>query len=337
MTRDDLIDGGYIQLQNTWFKTEGKTNLLLKIGTDGFLLLNILLSNRTFDNKVFFNKQLITNIFGNKRTENTIIAYKALKNLVDNDILILETDVNYDYPKTEDLIIAQVNFPITFKENFFMLYRHHLNIIKNNNFNVNEGKLLSVYCSIRYKIYNDQYCKTDINHIVNETGINKKSIIKYIDVLQDLGLILYDNPGTRYFEDKDQYKEAPNFYVLNTEDAEYILSTAIKKYREEQEAKGVKFIKKGTIKLLINDRRINTCKQKRADYMFNNNQLEEDEYNSIVDKCEVRKEELAWKDDEQVDLSKLINYEEKDNPFADLDPNDIVNEDEFDIEKFLIE
>jgi len=331
---NELYADGYIQLENKWFDKNNGTNLIQKVSTEGFYLLVYLLQERTFSNKVIFNKRLISNLFGKSRTTNTTIAYNALKGLTDHNILLMN-DVDYKKYKLDDVLKIKVNFNITFAERFFMLANYQIDKIINYQGKESKHKLLAVFCALKCKVFDNQANNVAFETLENITGISEASIIKYVDILQnDLELIIYDNPGDKDLS-KNVIKKSPNFYTLNIDDGKYILNKEIELYKEKEIHNGVEFITNNQALTSINQRRINTCKQKRADYMFEHDQLEAEQYNTITDECEKKKEELAWKPDNEVDISKLVNYDEKDNPFADLDVDDIVYEEEFNLDKFL--
>jgi len=335
LNKDELYKDGYIQLENKWFDHYSDKVLIQQVTTEGFYLFVNLLQRRTYKNTVTFNKQLISNLFGNSRITNSIIAYQALKSLVDNNIITLYQNIDFNKPKSEDFIEAKVNTNITFASNYYMLADYQFNKIMNYQGKESKHKLLTVFCVIKCKVYDEQATKLSFRTINKITDISEKSIMKYVDILRDeLKLILYDNPGMKYVDGK-QPQHSPNFYTMNIEHGEYILNKEIELYKEKEIHNGAEFVTKEDSLNKINKRRSNTCKQKRADYMFEHDQLEEQQYNSITDECEKKKEELAWKPDNEVDISKLVNYDEKDNPFAGLDVDDLVGEEEFDLEKFL--
>jgi len=246
---------------------------------------------RTYQNTVAFNKQLISNYFGGTRQEYSSIAYKALKNLTDNGILKLNKDIDFKKPKPEDWIIADVNFPPQFKEHYFSVFNYHLKKIMDYPGEARKHKLLTLFCAIRYRIYGNQACDVSIKTLSHETGIDKGTIKKYVDILSNLGLIIYDNPGIMVLSNED-IKHSPNFYVLAVDGAENILKINIEEYRKRQISKGVRFINNEETKKIMNQRRINTCKKNRADYMLSHGQLEEDKYLEINTAYEKRKEEL---------------------------------------------
>lgn len=241
MNLEELYSNGYIQIENKWFSLYNEENLIKQLGTESFYLLVNLLQYRTYNNFVCFNKQFISNLFGNTRFKNSTTAYKALKKLVDNDILIINQEINYNKPKVEDLIIAEINLPITFNNNYFILANNQLNKILEYNGKENKHKLLSLFCAIRHRIYDNQAAKISLKTLNNELGISEKTILKYINILQDLNLIVYDNPGTRKLSN-NTFRESPNFYTLALDGAEDILRVNIEEYKKQQIAKGIKFV-----------------------------------------------------------------------------------------------
>jgi hypothetical protein len=244
---NDFYDNGFIQLENKWFKIIDGENLIKKVSIEGFYLLVNLLTKRTYGNTVCFNRQLISNYFGGARSERANIGYQALNKLVGNDVLLLKQEIDFNKPKAEDFIEAEVNFPVSFKKDYFTVFKDHIDIIMDYKGKENKSKLLSLFYAIRYRIYENQACYISTNTIINEINIDKKTVKKYIGILQDIGLILYDNPNMRRFVD-NTVKESPNFYILQAEGADKILSNHINEYKKIQINKGVSFIGGGEIK-----------------------------------------------------------------------------------------
>lgn len=240
MNLEKLYNSGYIRLSNDWFKLKNGTNLIQQIGTEGFFLFaNLLRDTHTYRNYICFNRQLISSYFGGVRTEYTKIAYTALKSLIDNNILTLEQKIDFNKPKSEDFIKAKINVN-NLENKYFILFDKHLDIIMKCK-NIIKHKLLTLFCAIRHRVFDNQYSYITFDTLEIETGINRRTLIKYVQTMKDVGLILYDNPGTRYYIHKGKHLKSPNFYVLNTEYGTQILSQAINEYKNKQVQKGAIF------------------------------------------------------------------------------------------------
>jgi predicted SnoaL-like aldol condensation-catalyzing enzyme len=231
----------YVQLENKWFKLNKGENLISKVGVDGFWLLVNLLKKRTYQNEVIFNKQLICKYFGGMRTEYSKLAYEAVKKLTENNIIKLLVEIDFNKPDKKDFIVAEVNFDVTFKNNYFMLNDEEINIISNTK-KISKPKLLALFCALKYRLFDGQCSYISLGTLYSETKISKTTIKKYIDKLQEIGLIKYQNPGRRQLFD-NTIKESPNFYVLSSnEHWEYILNKEIENYKNKQINNGTKFI-----------------------------------------------------------------------------------------------
>lgn len=231
----------YIQLDNNWFKLYNETNLINIIGINSFYLLINLLLNRGINNQIYFNKQLLCNIFWGKRSESYKLVYNELYNLVSYNILKLLVDIDFNNPNRDDFIRAEVNFPLTFKDNYFMLYYDEILKIVNYNGKENKPKLLALFCAIKRRIYSNQATYIELKILEKETKINRKTINKYIKILKDLGLIIYKNAGLRINE-YGTYKESPNHFVISFDGAEDILDAEIEQYRIKEINRGITFV-----------------------------------------------------------------------------------------------
>jgi small-conductance mechanosensitive channel len=131
-----------------------------------------------------------------------------------------------------------------------------------------KGKLLSVFLYIKgciNSVTNIAY--PQIETIKKHTNINSDAtIIKYIKILQDIGLILYDNVGLRMFAD-NSVKYAENAYVMNYEGYDRILEDYLVKKQEELNEKQVKVKNKKDTNL----KRSETMKRIWAERKANNN------------------------------------------------------------------
>jgi len=244
MTLTELYENGYIQINNDWFRIRDGTNLIQSMGLESFYLLVNLLQRRTYKNTVCANKKLICDLFGGNRTEYTNKAYQALTSLIDNNIVELLEEVNLNKPRAEDFIEARINFPVVYEKDYCVLFNKHLQIINKEEGINNRVKLLSLYCAIKRRVFDEQCSYISNQILINETGIDRRLISKYVDILQDNKLIMYDNPGKRIIN--GEIKRSPNFYVVYSDEGncEYLIEQAIKNYKQEQIKREIIFIGK---------------------------------------------------------------------------------------------
>jgi len=243
MTLKELYQCGYVQLDNEWFRN-GKNNFIQKIGIDSFYLLVNLLRKRTYENTVYTNKKLLCTLFGGNRTEYSDVAYQALKSLTDNNVLKLIEEINFNKPRAEDLIEAEINFPVVYEKDYFVLFKEHLKVINNIEGIKNRIKILVLYCAIKRRVFDEQCSYISNQILINETGVDRRLISKYIDIMKDNKLILYDTPGRRIID--GSIKNSPNFYVIYSDTdnnaCEYILDKTISDYKQQQIKKEIIFI-----------------------------------------------------------------------------------------------
>lgn len=285
----------YIKLENQWFKIIDKDDetLFKKINYnhDAFYLLVNILMTRTITNRVCFNRQSITRVFMRNTKEyikepHISKAQKALNILVDSRILIPDENIDSFEFKTDNIIHADVNLEFLEQDNNFFRLFHSQLIEINECSNVDRAKLLSVYCSIRSHIFEDCAGYRVVENLVNDTGLVKNTIKKYLDTLVKLELLIYKNPGTRYSESTKKYKEAPNFFTYPSVDADKLLKDAISDYMIIQKSKGYILINDKETKTLMNERRSNTSKRKYYDNQFKEDKIDQEKYKKIIQECD---------------------------------------------------
>ncbi|MCY6372758.1 helix-turn-helix domain-containing protein [Clostridium ganghwense] len=129
--------------------------------------------------------------------------------------------------------------------------------------NEDNCKLLTLFASIKSRIYNGDSvvnahgCFPSIKVLSRDTGLNEKTIEKYIDILQEIDLIRYENAGDRLYPN-GEYKKSSNNYVLCRAGCEEALKESIKYLRKKEMEKGVVFVGK-EIQATANEKRKLTC------------------------------------------------------------------------------
>jgi hypothetical protein len=317
----------YIKLENQWFKLINKDDetIFQKINYDHdafYLLVNILIT-RTITNRVSFNRQSITRVFM-KNTEEYIKepyiskAQKALSTLINTEILIPDKEIDSFEFRTDDIIHADVNLEFLEQDaNFFRLFHSQLKEI-NECKNVDRAKLLCVYCTIRSHIFEDSAGYRIIENLVNDTGLVKNTITKYVNTLAKSELIVYKNPGTRYSESKDRYKEAPNFFTYPSVDANKLLEDAISDYIISQKRKGYILINNKETKIRMNKRRSNTSKRKYYDNQYKEDKISQEEHKTIIKECDAVAHDLLPNS-----VKKHLVFEKQEEDFNKTHPENI--------------
>ena len=127
---------------------------------------------------------------------------------------------------------------------FVLLYDFELDTICNSEYKVDKNLLLLTFVTIKSHINNQtKICYPTIDTIQRECNIkSNNTVLYYIDILKELGLILFENVGTRVFKD-GTIKQAGNIYTMNYEGHDKYLQTALDRYKVELEADGIKITK----------------------------------------------------------------------------------------------
>jgi hypothetical protein len=170
--------------------------------------------------------------------------YKSRQNIISNinkfhndELLTLNRKID----KHDALVTAN---ELKWFDSFILLYDFEINTIINSNSNVDVSKLLAIFLYIKSCVnYNDKYCYPKIETIAKMTDINsEKSVIKYIKLLKELGLILYKNVGLIKY-DKENIRYEKNVYVMNYEGHDTILDDYMQKKEEEFQESEAKIVR----------------------------------------------------------------------------------------------
>lgn len=226
----------YVRIDKDWFSEE--TSYIKKYGHTALLINSYLQRGITNRNELYFSIDNIAEYL-HINSKN----FKSRQNII-NTINQFNEDgllkLNKVIDKHNTLIIAS---NLKQLENFIILYDFEIDTIVSYKENIDNSKLLTTFLYIKSCInYSDKYCYPSIEKIRNITNINSdKSIIRYINILRDLGLILYRNVGLIKY-DKENLKYEKNVYVMNYEGHKEILDAYIEQKEQEIQAGEVKIV-----------------------------------------------------------------------------------------------
>ncbi len=230
---------------------------------------------------------------------------KSFKNILDK---LKELGYIYftEISKSNEVIEIDTN-KLNVDKEFFVVEDEELELIRANTEDIREFiNVVKVYYYLKARIYKKQDdtildCRSQSTFnpyldIANRTLISERNIKKYIDILQEINLIKYDNLGYKYRVDNIQAKtECANVYVLikvskDEETLNYDLKEGLKAQELYYNDKGFIVTKKG---YKDNDKKRNGIFGSLIK-KENNNSLTEKEREEL---CRLRLEKELKKDD----------------------------------------
>ena len=235
-TLSQLKEDLYVRIDKDWFNDE--TSYIKKYGHTALLIYSYLQRGITNRGELYFSVDNIAEYLHinskNFKSRQNIIG---IINRFHRDELF---KLNKTVDKHDTMFTAK---DIKQFDSFVMLYDFEIDTIVMSNMNIDVSKLLTVFLYIKSCInYELKYCYPSIETISKMTSINSdKSIIKYINLLKNLGLILYKNVGLIKY-DKENLKYEKNVYVMNYEGHEDILNDYIEKKESEIREKESKIV-----------------------------------------------------------------------------------------------
>lgn len=251
---NETKNNNFIMFSKDWFGNKNNSNPYINTyGHEALSIMCCLMKNLTLRNKIIFNLTYLQECLNLKYKNYTALnRIKSILLFFEKDkIFKYNLDINNVMPK--DMIIADVinlkinqvdtsdedesNQNINNKKklkntNFVMIYDFELDTILQYDGNINNNMLLAVFAYIKSCIkHSTQVCYPTIETITKNTCIGReKTVLKYINILKDIGLILYDNPGTRKFKKDGTIKECANTYTMNYDGHDILLQEKIKEY-----------------------------------------------------------------------------------------------------------
>ena len=196
---------------------------------------------------------------------NTILSTLEKLNIISN---ITVNGKNATIADLKPITFAHANFqPFELKENkptqFIQLFDSEKDKILNQSIVKTDNiQLLFYYCYLKSRMYKRssdegdlvchggraEVCFPSFNTITNDTGITKTTLLKYNDILVDLGLILIGNAGHWKYKGESNFnkRESANVYTLivdgDKETAKLNIKEGIKNYiRHAEDNEGKEF------------------------------------------------------------------------------------------------
>lgn len=210
-----MEEQNYIRMSNNWFN--GDDNLSLQYGEKGFVLLARMMQRQSIRGYDLTDRHIQAWFGYADRSHRSIKSVFGVLNMFKQNGIV-KFCKDYDFTKICTDIVEFTPTDISLPPNkFFILFDDEIDTILNsNNQNVNRHKLFLLFGCLKYH-YNTgtKYCYPTIESLSDKTRLSTTTILSYIDVLVDLGLILYDNPGTKLYPD-GTVKECNNYYTMNS-------------------------------------------------------------------------------------------------------------------------
>jgi len=259
-TLSQLKNDKYVMADKDWFIEK---NYIKEYKHDALLIYTYMIRGISSRGELYFSVNNIMDYLGvsHKNTNRRKKIIEILGSFDKDEIF------KFDIKKLNDgdLVVAK---EIKELESFTILYDFEIDSIINYDSHTDKGKLLSVFLYIKGCV-NSSSCIAypQIETIKIHTNINSDStIVKYINILQDIGLILFANVGLRVFAD-NSVKYAENAYVMNYEGYDKILNDYLLQKQIELSGKNVAIKNKKE----TNIKRSETMKKIWAERKANNN------------------------------------------------------------------
>lgn len=218
--------------------------------------------NEVIDNKVIFVLDYLYENMNRKgismfSIDNMIVTYgfeprTGKNNTIDRftNIILKLDDLKIIKLPNRDLKSKQLytcTFEVDLSGNFFMLSDEEKNrILKQKTYKVNNLDLLTYYSYLKARMYKRsgdipiyqnggkaEECHPTFEQIEREAFVNQGIIKKYNDILVEMNLIRYDNPGLFYYisDPNKRIYESANTYVLFKDGWKDELKEGIKIYK----------------------------------------------------------------------------------------------------------
>ncbi len=287
----------FVKVDNRWFYTRSEilkeryeNNFARKYGARGFMLQVKLLQTRTNRNKYFVDLAYIKDWFNYSKKEYIQKVLKLLQQFNDKDIIKFTGKYNIDVSNMEHIYFTPNE---EFPEKYFILYDYEIDrILVDYNGKLNKQKLLLLFGCLKSH-YNTEHkiCYPTIMRISLETKMSEKTILEGIKTLENLGLILYSNLGTKLFAD-GTIREADNVYTMNYEGNEKILNEYLEKELLKVDDEGAEIVKRET----ANARRSIKMKIRHLQDKYEEGKITKKQYDREKDKLETQHKKLLRKE-----------------------------------------
>ncbi len=290
-----MADKKYIRVSNQWFDLVDGKNLSLLYGSRGFTLQAKMMQRLNVRGLYDLTDRHIQQWFG-------YTNYREIKNIF--TILdmfrrggLINCSNDYDFAKVcTDVVVFQPTDILLPSSEYFIVYDYEIDtILIECAVKLDKFKLFLLFGCLKYHYNtNMKFAYPSIELLASETGLSHTTILMYLDILVDLGLILYDNPGTKLFLD-GSVKECNNIYTMNYKGNEAILKQEIGRVVSELQEQEKQQKLKLTNNVIGNKRRGICTTQRHLRNRFDKGLISrqeydiqfialEDEYNKLVAK-----------------------------------------------------
>lgn len=240
---------------------ENKKGIIKECADDkSLLIMNYLYQHEDRRGEILFSLDYLINCFDMKSNTKTIKSIRnILSYLIEDKITSLNVDINDVKPK--DFVIAKIL--IDMSNQYFELHDEEYDKIMSYDMqNIDNVKLLTLYCDIKCRMYKRakdkpdlvisggraEYCYPSYLTFTNDINITEGVITKYINILWDLDLIRYNkDTNTKQYHQADNNKtqtNMTNIYVMYQNGWENELKEGIKLYKIAMRDKGYFFVEK---------------------------------------------------------------------------------------------
>lgn len=324
----ELENEKYIKLSNEYFNSK----FIKKYSIDSILILSILLKNYTNRGEIVFSLNYIfTELNIAKTNTNRMNKVKQILNsLVKGKVF--NTDIDFMNIKNDDIVRVSYNLV---DKNFTMVYDFEVEEILNADTTADKYAMFYLFVFIKYRLNTStKVMFWSIKNMCKEMNTkSNKTVMGYIDVLEEIRLIKVGKVGTRVFLDGST-KKANNIYTVGyLADTDNILQKQMDSYKEQLEEKQVKLEqgkkagKQTSIKL-----RLNTLWKKYNDEDITDDEIEElkklqKKYYEFIKLDEEKVENtpfIIFDDDDDEVITKAMTTEKEDKPHFGL-PNPLEN------------
>lgn len=302
---EELKNEKFIKLSNDYLNRE----FIRKHNIDSIFILSILLKNYTNRGEIVFSiNYLLDELNIAKTNTNRMNKVKQILNSLAKG-KVFNTDIDFMEIKNDDIV--RVDYDLVDK-NFTIVHDFEVEEILNADTKVDMYAMFYLFVFIKYRLNTStKVMFWSIKDMCKEMNTkSNKTVMGYIDVLEEIRLIKVGKVGTRVFLDGST-KKANNIYGLGyLIDTDNILQKQMDSYKEELKEKQIKLEqgkkagKQTSIKL-----RLNTLWKKYDDEDITDDELKE-----------LKEKQKKYYEFIEFDEEKVANT-----PFISFNDDEVVN------------
>lgn len=231
----DLTKDNFVKIPNHCFSRGSGESFYDIYGEKGLTMLIRMLQQRSSRGYYLITEAHIRSWFQYSRARYYDSILSILDRFKKDKIILFDSD--YDFSSMyKGLIYYQPAAEFLPENKFFKLYDGEVDAILLHYMGAEDKyKLLALFACLK-SYYNTKYkiCSQNpsIETLSAEVGLSENTIQIYLDVLVDIGLILYGNPGTKLFPD-NVVRECNNIYTMNYVGHAEVLEQKIEHKRKE--------------------------------------------------------------------------------------------------------